>query len=146
MIQHEELVHSKSEIPQFKADGGWLLEGETVQDGIQAVKYRLAENQKLWDKKVGPYWTVFNHGWKKHYYTIKEAEYNVWIKPHLSRVPKIWNRAYLTFCRDCNDVFHEVWADSLQGYYEVVAGNCSCGNRDPEIKIYDGPYFAIFEW
>jgi hypothetical protein len=127
----DERKHSKMDIPQFIEPGkigGWLLEGESIEDGIEAAK-RL---RKIRNRK--PVWTPSTP--RSYFENMREAEWIGMLKrrnefpnerigdgcsttPVWPSVPIIWDRLIVTDCANCGSNLIEHWSSSIGGEVQV---------------------------
>jgi len=149
-------IHSKMDIPQFIKPGklgGWLLEGESIEDGIEAAtRLRNILNRK-------PVWTPstprsnFEHkreaGWigmmkKRNEFPNERIGDGCSTTLVWPSVPKIWDGLNVTDCANCGSNLIEFWTSSIGGEVEILQklGCCSEMKMAPAEFI---PIQPIFE-
>ena len=135
-----ERKHSKMDIPQFVEPGkpgGWLLEGESIEDGIEAVIHRRNDlNRK-------PVWQPLTPD--RYFKQYEEARWRGKMKKRnefpniLPSVPKVWDSLLVTDCANCGSNIIEYWTSSIGGEVEILQklGCCS------EMKMAPAEYIPI---
>ena len=127
-----ERKHSKMDIPQFiepGKHGGWLLEGESIEDGMRAIECR-----KIWNKYRNPseYEGFFRDlqlsGYRKKGMVEKMAARE---QPRLFRdIPIVWDNLTVVDCANCGSNLIEFWQASKGGNIQIQQKMRCCSEME----------------
>ena len=128
-----ERKHSKMDIPQFIEPGklgGWLLEGESIEDGMRAIKCRRILNR--FPKKPSEYERFFRDlqlgGYGVEDMVEKMAARE---QPRLFRdIPIVWEHLTVIDCANCGSNLIEFWQASKGGKTQIQQKMRCCSEME----------------
>ena len=140
-----ERKHSKMDIPQFIEPGklgGWLLEGESIEDGMLAIKCRQIWNQyRNPSGNEGFYRDLKLSGYRMKGMVGKMAARH---QPRLFRdIPIVWEHLTVIDCANCGSNVIEFWRGS-SGEFSIHQ-QVQCCSEMKLAPAEDIPIQPIFE-
>ena len=127
-----ERKHSKMDIPQFIEPGklgGWLLEGESIEDGMRAIKCRKIWNQhRNCTEYEGFFRDLKLNGYRMKGMVEKMAARE---QPRLFRdIPIVWDNLTVVDCANCGSNLIEFWQASKGGNTQILQKMRCCSEME----------------